>query len=447
MFENSEGFQFLKTISKARNPFNFKLPEITQTKQPMGRSWVTTLKELNEELKTYKGSDIQKALTSLPGLPWAKHSKEKHMPGHQFTGANTNLERRLNPDDTPKADSIPVNRVDWAAYRHDLAYRDNNDIQTRHAADKKMIQELEAIENPTFRERVERMLIKKMLQAKMFLGQGVPKADRRSVSRKDRIFADERHKEFRRPKHLLKVKVFGKDDIWSADLIEMPSERLYKYCLTVIDLYTRYAWVVPLKTKTALEVKKAFETIFKQSKRRPKKLWCDAGREFFNKEVKPLFNEVYHTENAGKAVVVERFNRTLKSKLFKKFTEQGNQKWLRILPKIVKEYNNKIHSSIGETPARASKNPALIAIKTTDNNFENERTLKKQKPKFEVGDRVRIFKLKNMFEKGYKGYWTSEIFEVDEVLNTSPITYKIKDLDDEEIKGCFYANELQKTEL
>ena len=144
-------------------------------------------------------------------------------------------------------------------------------------------------------------------------------------------FSEERHKEFRRPKQLLKVKICGKDDIWSADLIMLPVEQGFKYCLTVIDLYTRYAWVVPLKTKTALEVKKAFETVFYKSGRRPNKLWCDNGKEFFNKTIKPLFKEVYHTQNDSIAVVIERFNRTLKRKLFKKFTDQGKQKWIKIL--------------------------------------------------------------------------------------------------------------------
>ena len=240
------------------------------------------------------------------------------------------------------------------------------------------------------------------------------------------------------------MKVFGKDNIWSADLITMPPERGYKYCLTIIDLYSRFAWVIPLKTKTAVEVKKAFEEVFKKSSRKPKKLWADKGTEFFNKQVKPLFEEVYSTENYNKAVVIERFNRTLKRKLFKKFTEQGNQKWLKILPEIVKNYNNTIHSSIGVSPTQASEKPELIAIRTTENNYGDVR---KEKPKFKVGDRVRIFKWKNKFEKGYKGYFTQEIFEIEEVLNTSPITYKIKDLDDEEIKGKFYSNELQKTEL
>lgn len=135
MFGDHEGFQFLKTVSSSSNPFYL-------------------VRGGDKAKPSTVGGDIQKALTNLPGLPWAKYSKEKHMPGHQFTGANTNLEKRLNPDDTPKPDSIPVNRVDWAAYRHDLAYRDNKDIESRHAADKKMIQELDAIENPSFKERI-----------------------------------------------------------------------------------------------------------------------------------------------------------------------------------------------------------------------------------------------------------------------------------------------------
>lgn len=187
---DNEGFMFLKTISDACNPFNLIVEDkltkkLLAAKEPIHRSlaYSPSLNEINEDLKRYnagvtlksfwKGGDIQKALGSLPG--WGKYSKEKHLPGHVFSGPGTNLEKRLNADDTPKADSIPINRVDLAAYHHDLAYRDNKDIESRHAADRKMIQELDAIENPSFRERVERMLVKKALQAKMFLGQGVGK--------------------------------------------------------------------------------------------------------------------------------------------------------------------------------------------------------------------------------------------------------------------------------
>lgn len=391
------------------------------------------------------GLDVHSLLAKLPGLPWGRYKGEKHLPGHNFTGAQTNLDKRLDADDAPKPDSKPVNRVDEAAMYHDIAYRDAPDLQAKHKADREMIERLDAIEKPTFKERVERFFVKKAMQAKLKLGGG-------TASPAGALLAEERHREFRRPKHLLKVKVFNKDDIWSADLINMPPERGYKYCLTVIDLYTRYAWVVPLKRKTATEVKEALEKIIKESGRKPKKLWTDKGREFNKKALKEEGMELYHTENEGKAVVVERFNRTLKRRLFKRFTAQGTQRWKEILPEIVEQYNNKVHSSIGVSPEKASKDPLLIRKRTMENNFENESaaaapSATQKKPRFRPGDRVRIFKYKNKFEKGYVGYWTSEIFEVAEVLGTSPVTYRIKDLDDEEITGKFYEEELQKTEL
>lgn len=226
----------------------------------------------------------------------------------------------------------------------------------------------------------------------------------------------------------------------------MPKEQDYKYILTVIDLYTRYAWAVPLKNKTGITVREAFEKIFKETDRKPKQLWVDQGSEFYNSQVKPLFERVYSTYNSGKAVCIERFNRTLKNMMFKQFTIQGHQKWLKLLPEVLNKYNNKIHSSILETPTNASKNPELIEDLNRFNNLSNEYHLKKKhKPKFKVGQRVRIFKWKSKFEKGYTGYWTNEIFEITKILNTTPITYKIKDLNDEEILGTFYQNELQST--
>ena len=177
-----------------------------------------------------------------------------------------------------------------------------------------------------------------------------------------------------------------------------------------------------IKNKSGLTVKYAFEEIFKESNRKPRKLFVDKGSEFYNKNVKPSFESdeshrqgsVYSTENAGKSVVIERFNRTLKSKLFKKFTEQGNQKWLKILPGIVDQYNNKVHSGIEETPKNVSDDPYLIRKKIFENNYSNESNpnLQKRKPKFKIGDRVRIFRYRNKFEKGFIGYWTKEIFEV-----------------------------------
>ena len=172
-----------------------------------------------------------------------------------------------------------------------------------------MLQQLNAITDPTIRERLDRLLIKAAIGTKLKLGIGVNSEQ----------LADELHKPYRKPPMLLKVKVFGKDEIWSCDLVEMPHEYLgrggkYKYILTVIDLYTRYAWSIALRDKTGNTVKEAFEKIFKESSRKPAKLWCDRGKEFYNGVMKKFLKDnnivIYSTYNDGKAVVVERFNRT-----------------------------------------------------------------------------------------------------------------------------------------
>ncbi|ESO87444.1 hypothetical protein LOTGIDRAFT_235104 [Lottia gigantea] len=119
--------------------------------------------------KTYFGAgDIQKSLGSLPGFPWAKYPGEKHLPGHNYTGPGTRLDLRLDENDNPKPGEEPVNKVDATALKHDILYR-NKDITFRHHADKQMIDELENIPNPTFKEKLQRALIIKLLKAKLKL--------------------------------------------------------------------------------------------------------------------------------------------------------------------------------------------------------------------------------------------------------------------------------------
>ena len=117
-----------------------------------------------------KGGDAVNSLNTLTSrikLPWTKFRGEMHLPGHNFTGPGTNLDKRLNPDGTPKPWSKPVNRVDNAAYRHDLAYARHSDTPQRIVADKKMIKELEGITNPTVKERMERAVVKPILKTSL----------------------------------------------------------------------------------------------------------------------------------------------------------------------------------------------------------------------------------------------------------------------------------------
>ena len=235
----------------------------------------------------------------------------------------------------------------------------------------------------------------------------------------------------------------------------MPTENNYKYIPTVLDGYTRYAWVIPLKHKDGLSVSNAFKEIMKKSNRKPNKLWVDQGKEFRNKHMYKLFkfkkedilekdkngeykNQINSVFNASKNPIIERFNKTLTNKPWKQFTIQGNQKWLKILPGIVKKYNNKIHKTINTTPSLASTDPSLVNVKIDFHDWN-------EKPKFKIGDRVRIYRYKNRFEKGCRGYWTKEIFLNKEILKTVPIMYKIVDLDNELIHGSFYANEWRNT--
>ena len=247
------------------------------------------------------------------------------------------------------------------------------------------------------------------------------------------------------------------DDIWCSDLVDMQKlskwNKGYKYLLMVLDLFSKYGWIVPLKTKTGLEVSKAFESIFRKAK--PKKLWVDKGKEYYNKNVLDLLDknniEIYSTENEEKSSVCERWNRTIKEKMYKRFTIQNNTVYIDILPKILSSYNNSKNRSIGMTPnqARKSENYGNVYWNLYGDGRVTEGyvPMSPAQTALKVGDTVRISKYKRKtFDKGYTPNWTEEVFIISEIRPTDPITYKIKDLNGEEIGGTFYREELQKTD-
>ena len=238
--------------------------------------------------------------------------------------------------------------------------------------------------------------------------------------------------------------VNGIDKIWAADLADMKAFEKdndgYTFLLLVIDIFSKYGWIVPLKNKKGVNVAKALENIFQE--RKPKKLWTDKGTEFYNKDVKKLL-DIYSTENEEKSSIVERWIRTMKEKMWKYFTDNNTYRYIDILPDLVEDYNNTVHTSIKMTPIEASKKKnELTALR---NLYPDRYKIYNLQPKFSVGDEVRITKKKKVFEKGYTTRWTEEIFTIKKIQNTNPITYKLEDLQGEEIKGSFYEPELQKT--
>ena len=284
------------------------------------------------------GSILNKMINNLP--------VEMHLPGHNFTGPGTKLNKRLNSDLTPKKWSKPINRVDKAAYNHDICYLKNNDTATRNAVcDKNMLKELKDIYNPTIRERMERGLVSSLIGTKARFGWGINKKKASSL-------AEELHKPIKRKFKKRRVLVNGIDKIWAADLVDMQAfsklNHGVKYLLAVIDILSKYGWLIPLKDKTGKSVASALKTIFKE--RKPEKIWVDKGKEFYNKDVKDLV-ELYSTENEEKSSVVERWIRTMKEKMWKYFTDKNTNIYIDILPSLVKDYNNTRHSSIKMAPS------------------------------------------------------------------------------------------------
>ena len=239
------------------------------------------------------------------------------------------------------------------------------------------------------------------------------------------------------------------DEQWQADLVEMQQFAKenggVRYLLTVIDVLSKYAWAVPIKSKTGDDVLTAFKSILRNSGRRPGALQTDEGREFTNKKMQEWLAAVgihwFHTYSDKKASIVERLNRTLKSLMWKYFTYKQTHKWVDILPQLLTNYNNTVHSSIKMKPASVTPENDHQAWQAL---YGHEMAAANISPKFSIGERVRITKYKGTFKKGYLPNWTEEEFEVAAIVWSHPPVYKIKDLHGEEILGTFYEDELQK---
>jgi hypothetical protein len=241
------------------------------------------------------------------------------------------------------------------------------------------------------------------------------------------------------------------DQQWQADLVEMiPYENVndgYRYILTIIDLFSRYAWAEPLKDKTGNEVAAAFRHVFAHG-RKPQRLQTDDGREFDNRVVQHLLNieniRFFTVKSQFKAAVCERFNRTLKTKMWRHFTRMGNYRWVDVLPDLLTSYNTAIHSSIGVSPINVTRENEHELWLRQERKGPQRVTQRDVNTVFTVGDQVRISVAKGPFGKGYLPNWTEQIYTVNEVLPTKPMQYKLHDEHNVLIKGSFYSAELQK---
>lgn len=264
-----------------------------------------------------------------------------------------------------------------------------------------------------------------------------------------RKIVEELHKPARRNYVRRSFDIRGIDETWQADLVEMipyaKQNKGFNYMLNVIDTMSKFAWSVPVKRKTGQNVTEAMKSILKKG-RIPTNLQTDRGKEFFNKEFQDLMQQfninLYSTYSNLKASICERFNRTLKSKMWQKFSLRGNYKWIDILEDLLAKYNNTKHRTIGMKPKDVNAAKVNDILSKINLNVRKKNAIR---AKFKVGDKVRTSKNKEIFEKGYTPNWSTEIFTISKVQNTIPITYKLHDYQDKPIAGGFYKEELLKT--
>ena len=226
------------------------------------------------------------------------------------------------------------NELDKACFQHDSAYADHKDLINRTKSDKVLRDKAYDIANNPEYDGYQRGLASMVYKFfdKKSTGSGFKKL-KNTTKRSSSILADELRKPIVRKFNKRKVYSQFKDNIWGVGLADMQSlsrkNKVIKYLLCAIDLYSNYAFVIPLKDKKGISIVNAFNKIIKQSNRKPNKIWVYQGGEFYNNVFEKWLSDdelnMYSTYNEGKSVVAERFIRTLKNKLYKHMTATGKK--------------------------------------------------------------------------------------------------------------------------
>lgn len=224
-----------------------------------------------------------------------------------------------------------------------------------------------------------------------------------------------------------------------------------KYLLTCIDCFSRYAWVRTCINKSAESVFTQFKSIMDELDEKPLKVHSDKGLEIKNK----LFNKYctknnikqIYSENVQKSAFVERFNQSLQSLIYNYLTYNNTKRYIDALQSLVSSYNNRWHRSILTSPniADDKNNHNQVFQHLRFKHFELITQFKKVKPKYRIGDNVRLKNYEKLFKRGYAQQFTEEIFLIRTVHTRMPITtYSIEDLNGELVDGSFYENEITK---
>ena len=189
----------------------------------------------------------------------------------------------------------------------------------------------------------------------------------------------------------------------------------FRFLLCVIDIFSKYAWVIPLKDKKGISIVNAFQKLSDKSVelhskgRKRNKIWVDKGSEFYNNSFKKWLKdndiEMYSIHNEENSVVAERFIKKLKNKIYKYMTSISKNVYTDKLDDIVDEYNDAYHRTIKMKRVDVKDNTYIDSMELHSKKEVNDRDLK-----LKVGDYARISKYKNIFAEGYTPSWSEEVF-------------------------------------
>ena len=383
--------------------------------------------------------DIHEKIGKLPIIP----KRGFVLPNMHYCGPYNPLKKQLIYDQ--KGNILryiqpPTGKTDKICAQHDVDYTLAKNLKDKHIADKKVIDAINKL--PYNQKQWGTFLVKNIISSKKKLGLG------NNFTMND--LSEELNKPVINKFPRKKIIVNYIDEIHSCDLVDMQKysrmNKGYKYIFTNIDIFSKYAWSFPIKSKKISDIKPCFQKIFKE--RKPKFIWSDKESSFFSKEMLKFFEDnnvkIYYTNSNLKAVVIERFNRSLRELMMKEFVKNNNTVWYNILQKLVKFYNNKYHNTIKDKPININKSNEKY-IKDTIYTYNVTNKI----PKFKINDIVRIsLKRRELFDKPSSNIkWSEELFKIYSINKSNVITYKITDMNNEIIKGIFYEKELQLSKM
>lgn len=263
------------------------------------------------------------------------------------------------------------------------------------------------------------------------------------------------HKPSRRRFKRNRVISDGLHEQYDLDLADVSSRAKansgINFLLIAIDVFSRYAYVEPLRNKAMNTVVKGMENVLhRMGEHTPKSVRNDAGTEFLNKSFKRLLNRYgikqYVSRSSVKANYAERFIRTLKNKMARYRTQYNTKRDIDYLQKAVSNYNNTYHSSIEMRPSDVSEaNESALWSKLYLNPSDRFKTpYRSRKHKLKEGQQVRIAINKKPFEKGYTPNWSETIYLVSDTFYREDIPiYRITDLLGRPIKTTYYEEQLE----